>query len=191
MEVKQFYPEDLKEWRKWLEKNHLKENKIAVIRYKKHTGKNSPSHLELMHEAICFGWIDTTIKRLDDEKYLINFSKRNEKSRWSENTLSYAKNLIKEGKMVEHGMIHYKAGLKKPTLDSEVSKNPETPEDLKEELKKIKLQEKFENFPKSYKRMYLRWIERAKMKETKKKRRREVVEGVRENKKGWGVGGVK
>ncbi|MSS75079.1 hypothetical protein EXS73_02610 [Candidatus Pacearchaeota archaeon] len=51
----------LQEWRAWLHKNHLTEKKIALISYKKHTGKPSISHQEAMHEAICFDWIDTTL----------------------------------------------------------------------------------------------------------------------------------
>ena len=67
-EVKQIYFPTRDAWRNWLKKNHLSKRKIAVIVYKKHTGKPSPNHKELMEEAICFGWIDTTIKRFDHEK---------------------------------------------------------------------------------------------------------------------------
>ena len=79
--VKAFYPKNRQEWRNWLEKNHDKEKKVAVIKYKKHTGKPSISHKESMEEAICFGWIDTTLKRLDDERYGVTFVKRNKNSR--------------------------------------------------------------------------------------------------------------
>src|ERR1051325_4388110 len=86
-------------WRNWLEQNHQKTTKIALLLYKKHTGKPSLSHRESMEEAICFGWIDTTIKRLDEDRYLRRFSRRTSKSKWSENTLSYAKALLTAGKM--------------------------------------------------------------------------------------------
>jgi len=184
-EVKQIYPKNIDEWRKWLDKNHIKESKVAVIRYKKHTGKNSPSHLELMHEAICFGWIDTTIKRLDEDKYIINFSKRNDKSRWSSNTLSYGKKMIELGKMAEEGMKHYLAGLKRPTLDSEVSKNPRMPSELKERLKKSNAEENFNKFAPSYRRTLLRYLERAKLPETREKRIGQIVQRSIENKKSW------
>lgn len=186
--MKIIYPKTLSDWRRWLKKNHLKENKVAVIRYKKHTGKNSPNHMELMHEAICFGWIDTTIKRLDDEKYLINFSRRNDKSKWSENTLGYAKKLLKEGRMSVEGIKHYQAGLKKPTHDAGISKNPRIPNDLKEELKKKgNAYDNFKKFSKSGRRMYLRWLQRAKMKETRGKRIREIVERAVNNRKDWNL----
>ena len=68
-------------FRRWLEKNHEKEAKVAVILHKKHTAKTSPTHRELVDEAICFGWIDTTVKRLDEDRYIRNFTKRTKNSR--------------------------------------------------------------------------------------------------------------
>ena len=173
---KKIYFKDRKEWRAWLKKNHKKEKKIAIIKYKKHTGKPSLSHKESMEEAICFGWIDTTIKRLDEDRYLRRFAKRSDKSRWSENTLGYAKELIKQKKMAPEGVKYYLEGLKKPTHDFGIARNPEIPNALKIELEKNKkAKENFDKFATSYKKMYLRWIERAKRKETREKRIKEVV----------------
>jgi len=181
--IKQIYFKDRNAWRKWLEENHLKENKIAAIRYKKHTNTPSPTHQELMHEAICFGWIDTTVKRLDEERYLINFSKRNKNSRWSDNTLSYGKEMIRQGKMSEEGLKYYTQGLKRPSLDFNIPKNPPMPKDLKEMLSKDKKAEtNFNNFAQSYKRVYLRWIERAKTKPTREKRINQVFNRALKNK---------
>ncbi len=83
---------DRNDFRKWLEENHNKETKVGIILHKRHTGKPAPTHRELIEEAICFGWIDTIIKKLDDDRYLRNFSRRNNNSKWSDNTLGYAKN---------------------------------------------------------------------------------------------------
>ena len=93
-----------KQWRNWLEKNHAKESKVSIILHKKHTGKPSITHKESMEEAICFGWIDTTLKRLDEDTYQRTFVKRNDKSKWSQNTLRYGKELIKEGLMTNAGL---------------------------------------------------------------------------------------
>ena len=65
-----------KDFGKWLAKNHQKESKMAVIVHKKHTGKPFPTHRELIEEAICWGWIDTTIKRLDEDTFVRHFSRR-------------------------------------------------------------------------------------------------------------------
>jgi uncharacterized protein YdeI (YjbR/CyaY-like superfamily) len=185
-EVKAFYPKNREEWRKWLEKNHLKEKKIGLVRYKKHTGKPSLTHMEAMHEAICFGWIDTTVNRIDDEKYLINFSRRNEKSKWSDNTISYGKSLLKDGKMSPFGIKMFKEGLAKPTHDHGIPKNPDMPIELKREVEKNKtLKEKFEKVSPSAKRMYYRMILRGKQEETRKKTAEKIIKIVLNDKKGW------
>lgn len=180
--IKQAYFKNTEEWRAWLENNHDKEDKIAIINYKKHTKKPSMSHKEAMHEAICFGWIDTTIKRLDDTRYIRNFSRRTDKSRWSSNTLSYAKKMIKKGKMHNSGLKFYKEGLKKPTIDFMTEKNPPAPEDLLSELRKNSSAHKnFNSLAPSYKRNYIRWILRPKTAETRKKRISIAVERLSKN----------
>lgn len=182
--VKSVYAKNPKEWRNWLLKNHKKETKVNLIKFKKHTGKPSLTPKEAMDEAICFGWIDTTVKRLDEERYMQRFSKRGKNASWSKNTLSYAKRLIKEGKMVEAGLEAYKKGLKKKPLDHGLQKNPQMPEDLKKELEKTKkAKENFDKMSKSYKRYYLWWIERAKRPETRNKRIKEVVKRIKQGKK--------
>lgn len=183
MVEKIFYPKNIQEWRSWLEKNHEKEKKVAILAYKKHTGKPSLTHKEAMHEAICFGWIDTTLKSLDENKYIRNFAKRSKNSKWSNNTLSYAKQLIKEKRMAPAGLAAYKAGLKKPTHDHGIPKNPNTPEDLIRELEKNKAKEKFNSLAPSYKRTYLRWLYRAKRPETRIKRINAIVNQTLSNNK--------
>lgn len=182
-EPKQIYCKSSKEWRTWLEKNHLKEKTIALIKYKKHTGKPSLFGNQAMMDAICYGWIDTTVKKLDEEKYIQRFAKRNEKSKWSINTLKYGKDLFEKGLMSEYGIKMYKEGLAKKPHDADIPLNPETPEDLKKELGKHKLKEKFETIAPSTKRMFLRWLFRAKQAETREKRIGQIINLVKENKK--------
>jgi uncharacterized protein YdeI (YjbR/CyaY-like superfamily) len=182
--IKRIYAKNRKEWRRWLRKNHKKESKGSLIKYKKHTGKPSLTSKEAMEEAICFGWIDTTVNRLDEERYMQRFSKRSKNSRWSKNTLRYAKNLLEQGKMSKAGIEAYEKGLKRKPFDHKRSKNPKTPQDLIKELDKSrKAMENFEKMAKSYRRFYIWWIEDAKRIETRKKRIKEVVKRVKEGKK--------
>jgi len=97
METKKIKIFSKEEFRNWLQKNHVKENKVSVVLHKKHTGKPSPTHRELIEEAICFGWIDTILRRVDENRNNRRHSKRTKNSRWSDNTLSYAKKLLEEG----------------------------------------------------------------------------------------------
>lgn len=173
-----------KDFRKWLAKNHKKEKRVAVVLHKKHTGKSAPSHRELIEEAICFGWIDTTLKRLDDDTFLRNFAKRTPASTWSDNTLRYAKDLIGRKKMSPEGLKFYKLGLKKPTHDHGIPKNPEMPPELEKALTKSKkANANFDNFPPSTKRVFYRWILRAKLPSTRVKRVKQTVMQARRNNK--------
>lgn len=185
--MKEIYFPSRKEWRAWLEKNHDKEDRIALIKYKKHTGKPSMTYREAMDEAICFGWIDTTIKKLDDARYMRRFARRTSKSKWSVNTLKYGKRLIEEGLMSPAGLKFYHEGLAKGPFDAGRSKNPRIPSDLKKELNKNKTAEKnFRGFAPSYRRTFLRWLEGAKLPETRKKRIDIILGKAEANDKRWG-----
>ena len=165
-----------KEWRNWLRKNHKKEKKIAIILHKKHTGKPSISHKESMEEAICFGWIDTTIKRLDQDTYQRCFVKRTDKSRWSKNTLRYAKELIKKRKMCQEGLRRYNQAKDIPPLDYNIPKNPDPPEEMKKMLNKNL--KKFMNLAPSTKKMWIYMFIKSKKTETKQKRIKEILKSL-------------
>jgi len=164
------------DWRTWLAKNHLKEKKVAMVSHKKHTGKPFLSHRTAMEEAICFGWIDTTIKRLDEDKFVRYFVRRGDHANWSINTLRYAKDLLAAGKMAPAGISRYKEGLRKKPHDHGLPTRPDMPAGLKKALatKKAAL-ENFEEFPPSAKYAFYRWILRAKGDDTKARRIDAVV----------------
>jgi len=169
MENKSVIVKTRKQWRNWLSKNHDKEKKVSLVSYKKHTGVPSINHRESMDEAICFGWIDTTIKRLDEEKFQRTFVKRKSNANWSKNTLSYAEKLIEEKKMMPAGLKAYELGKKKLPHDHDA--NYEIPKELEKLFAKNKRAEKdYQNLTPSYRKGINRWINRAKLKETKEKR---------------------
>ena len=173
-----------KEFRSWLRKNHKKEHKLAVVVHKKHTGKSFPTHREMIEEAICFGWIDTTIKRLDENTFLRHFSRRTDKSKWSDNTLSYAKRLAAEGKMSPEGMRFYGLGKAKPTHDHGIPKNPDMPIELKKALaNNAKAKRAVEAYPPSTKRALYRWILRGKQPATREKTVKKIIASALASKK--------
>ena len=117
VEVKQ-----LKDLVDWFEANHETEERVVFKIYKKHTGHPVPSHNEQLRAAICYGWIDTTVKRIDDETFMRVFVKRKENAGWSENTLRYASELKAQGKMKKLGLEHYQRALKKKANSRAASK---------------------------------------------------------------------
>jgi uncharacterized protein YdeI (YjbR/CyaY-like superfamily) len=165
-----------KELRAWLRTNHQKEDKLAVLVHKKHTSKSFPTHREMIEEAICYGWIDTTIKRLDEDTFLRHFSRRTDKSKWSDNTLSYAKRLAAEGKMSPEGMRFYLMGKAKPTHDHGIPKNPDMPIELKKALaKNPKAKRAIEAYSPSVKRALFRSILRGKQTVTREKTAKKII----------------
>ena len=181
---KPIYFKSIKEWRAWLIKNHLKKDKVTIIRYKKHTGKKSPTPHEFMHEAICFGWIDTTAKRVDEDTYSIRYSRRSPSSRWSHNTLRYGRNMIEEWRMFPEGLRCFLLGINRPVLGHDIPDNPDVPNYLEKELNKNKkAKNNFYGFSPSLRRMLLRWLLGAKTEETRKKRVKEIVRKAIENEK--------
>ena len=91
------------QFRQWLMKNHQKKKEIWLINYKKATRKPSIPYVEAVEEAICFGWIDSTEKSMDAERYATRFSPRKPKSNWTETNKERARRMIVEGKMTEAG----------------------------------------------------------------------------------------
>lgn len=167
--MKTFHAKDLTDWRRWLEKNHLKEDGVILIKYKKHAGKPIIHNRDSMKQAICFGWIDTTARRIDEDRYAIKYVKRNKNSKWSINTLSYGKELSKKGLMSPFGIKMYKEGLQKKPHDADLPKNPKMPEELKKELEKTKKSDKFMKLAPSVRKTYFRMFLRTKRPETKNK----------------------
>jgi uncharacterized protein YdeI (YjbR/CyaY-like superfamily) len=174
---------NLADWRDWLEKNHLKEDKVFLIKYKKHTGKPIIYNKDSMKEAICFGWIDTTTRRVDEDRFGITYVKRNKNSKWSKNTLSYGKELFEKGLMSPFGIKMYKEGLAKKPHDEGIPDNPRVPKYLKKELEKEQVLENFKKIALSYKRTLLRWLLRAKQDKTRKKRMKLILQSLKNKQK--------
>ena len=92
-------PKSRAAWRAWLERHHARRDEIWVVSYKKHTGKASVSYDEAVEEAICFGWIDGLVKRVDDERHMQRFTPRRKGSVWS------AVNLRRFARLVEQKLV--------------------------------------------------------------------------------------
>ena len=95
---------------------HAKENEIWLVFYKKAMGRPTINYGAAVEEALCFGWIDSIIKKIDDTKYARKFTIRKDQSKWSELNKKRAEKMIKEGRMTEAGFSKIK--IAKQTMDS-------------------------------------------------------------------------
>lgn len=152
MEItKTFHAASREEWRKWLQENHAKEKDIWLLFYRKETGKPHVSYSEAVQEAICFGWIDSTVKKVDHESRAQRFTPRNPKSGWSELNKERARRMIRDKKMTKAGLA---------VLCDLSSDTFKIPADILRVLKKDKLVwNNFRKFPESYQRIRIGFID--------------------------------
>lgn len=112
------YFENRETFREWLAQNHAVSPGIWVGFYKKHTGKQGLSQQDAVEEALCFGWIDSQVNRVDDERYIQRFTPRNIKSVWSKINRDRAERLIAEGRMTEAGLVKIEAAKENGNWDA-------------------------------------------------------------------------
>ena len=177
---------DNETWRRWLEKNHDKETEVWILTYKVHTGRKCLRYFEALDEALCWGWIDSRVRRMDDEKHLMRFAPRKPKSIWSLSNRGRVERLVKQGRMTIHGLAKVEAAKESGEWDKAIAPStpPNMPPDLREALKKNEPAWKnFRGLARSYRTQYIYWIITAKRAETRKKRIDEVVKRARQNKR--------
>jgi uncharacterized protein YdeI (YjbR/CyaY-like superfamily) len=156
-------------WRRWLERNHDTEKEIWLAFAKKGSGKTTLTYEEALDEALCFGWIDTLVKRLDDDYYQQRFVPRKASSKWSAVNLKKFAALEKAGRMTDAGRAAKPAGVKPPPRRFE--SGDEIPPFIAAELALHPVAQEFWNeIPPSHRRNYIRWITEAKQEETRRRR---------------------
>lgn len=182
MEPDTIYVATREEWREWLAENHDKSKGIWLIYYKKGSGKPRVPYDGAVEEALCFGWIDSTVRRLDEEKYAQRFTPRNPDSGWSELNIKRMEKLIGEGRVTEAGLSKYRdpAARRSTTRDLDYVTPPGFMEALEKEPDAAAY---FNKLPPSQTKLFFRWINDAKREETKQKRIAEAVELLAQGKK--------
>lgn len=176
-----FCPTSQTDWRIWLMENHDKKQSVWLIFFRKSTGIPSLTWSEAVDEALCFGWIDSTKKSIDAQRYIQYFSRRKPKSTWSKVNKDKVKLLIDNGLMTNVGLKCIEIAKENGTwtiLDD--VENLVIPDDLAKALKENNAMEYFQNLTKSVKKMMLHRVLFAKRLETKKKRIAEIVEELSE-----------
>ena len=162
------------EWRRWLREHHRSKSQIWLVFRKRHTGTTSLTYDDAVEEALCFGWIDSLVRRLDDDRYARKFTPRKEDSRWSSiNRRRYAD-------VEARGLLTAAGRERAPTSRSGDAPRPRDLSVLPAYIEKALRAEpgawvNLERLPPSYRRAYVGWIDAAKREETKARRLREAV----------------
>lgn len=169
-------------WRAWLKKHYRSEKDVWLIYYKKRSGKPRIPYNDAVEEALCFGWIDSTTRRVDGDRYAQRFSPRNPKSPYSQANLERLKALVKRGKVAKDVL----AGL--GNLRAEAFR---VPQDILKAIKANPMAWKnFREFSKSYIRIRTAYIDGARDRPEEFKRRLANFIRRTEKKQRIGFGGI-
>jgi uncharacterized protein YdeI (YjbR/CyaY-like superfamily) len=147
-----------KEWRSWLKKHGKEKAEIWLVYYKKGSGKPRIPYNDAVEEALCFGWIDSILKPIDDEKYAQRFSPRRPGSQLSAMNRERIRKLARSKKMTAAGLKAVQHATKKPAAEAPFVLPPDIRAAL---MADKKTWNNFTKFPKSYKRIRIGWITAA------------------------------
>jgi uncharacterized protein YdeI (YjbR/CyaY-like superfamily) len=171
----------LQQWRKWLAAHHDSESEVWLVFNKLHTGKESIAYTDALDEALCFGWVDSLVKRLSDDQFARKFTPRKPDSRWSDvNRKRYAQ-LAADGRLKAPGLARAPTDR---TYDVRIRKEWKMPGYMEAALKKNPAAKRFfETLAPGYQRKYIGWIDSAKQEETKLRRLAEAIRLLEQGKK--------
>jgi uncharacterized protein YdeI (YjbR/CyaY-like superfamily) len=169
-------------WRTWLEEHHESAREIWLVLLKKHVARPSVTLEEAVEEALCFGWIDGHLRRIDEESHALRFTPRGRRSIWSQSNKDRVARLIEEGRMTPAGLAAVEAAKANGEWDAASAREDvdTVPEDLARALREVGISEAFTSMAPSHRKAYLYWVNEAKRDETRRRRIAETVRRVRE-----------
>jgi uncharacterized protein YdeI (YjbR/CyaY-like superfamily) len=187
LELNTVYVSDRDRWRAWLAKNHDREpDGVWLVYYKQHSGKPSIEYDASVEEALCFGWVDSLIRKLDEERYARKFTPRKPDSHWSESNRRRVERLTAQGRMEAPGLAlveHAKANGRwqdapEPAISETISAEFRRALDRSEAARLF-----FEKLTDAQRRHYVVWINQAKMEPTKRRRINESIKLLEQGRK--------
>jgi len=165
-------------WRAWLERRHALESGIWMVFYKPAKGV---TYAEAVEEALCFGWIDSVIHRLDDKRYARKFTPRKSTGHWSAINLERIRRLKRAGLVTDAGLV--KLGKNVRAYVPLMQRRMAVPVDLRRALaRNPKARQHFADLAPSYRRHYVAWIATARKDETRARRVRQAIARLMKNK---------
>jgi uncharacterized protein YdeI (YjbR/CyaY-like superfamily) len=180
--TKTLYVTNRKDWRKWLREHYKTEKEIWLVYYRKETGKPRIEYNDAVEEALCFGWIDSIVKTLDEERTVQRFSPRKPKSKYSPANLERLRKLVKQQKVIKE------VGA---TLGDIFEEQFEIPGDILKEIQANQQAWKnFQKFSEAYKRIRIGFIDGARNRPEEFKKRLHYFIKMTEKNKQYGFGGI-
>ena len=161
-----------RQWRTWLEKHHASSPGVWLVFHKAHTGVKSIGYEDTVREALCFGWIDSLVKRLDDDRYALKITPRQPASKWSDLNRKRWAELNAAGLLAPPGLAAAPTNrtyAPRPVI-------PDLPGYIASALKEnSRAWEFFRQLAPTYRRDFVVWIHTAKRAETRQNRIRESI----------------
>lgn len=184
-EKEHLYFKKASDWREWLHHNHDSSTGVYLIFYKVSSPFESMRWEEAVQVAICYGWIDSTVRNIDEHSRKQIFSPRKDKSVWSKINKTYIEKLIDENLMHASGLAKIEIAKKNGSWNSlDEVEDLIIPNDLTEAFNQNQIAfENYNNFSRSYRKSYLYWLNQAKRPETRNDRIATIIKLCQENKK--------
>lgn len=161
------------QWRRWLACHHDSKSEVWLVFHKRHTRRASIAYEDAVDEALCFGWVDSLIKRLDEDRYARKFTPRKPDSIWSTTNRKRYARLQASGRLMPAGVN------RAPTDRRYDARRPlpsKVPQYIQAALRKRpKAWSAFERLAPSHRRRYVAWIDFAKQQATKVRRLQEAI----------------
>jgi uncharacterized protein YdeI (YjbR/CyaY-like superfamily) len=166
------------EFYEWLEENHGTADEVYVGFHKQHTGKRAMSWSEAVDQALCFGWIDGRVNKIDDDRYMQRFTPRKPSSNWSKVNVEKVARLIEDGRMRPPGLVAFEKRKDYRTgVYSFERENWELPPEYDARLRaNAAAVEYFDGRPPSYRRAAIHWVLSAKREETRERRLAQLIQ---------------
>jgi len=182
-DLKRVTPKSRAAWRTWLEAHHSSSTGVWLVFAKKHTGLPTLSYEDAVQEALCFGWIDSLVKSIDDRFHMQMFTPRKARSAWSATNKARLARLVKQGAMAPAGLAAVAAAKKSGSWNSYAAVDALTiPPELQRALDNSPDAKKnWPTYSASAQRSFLHMVNGAKRPETREKYVRRVIDLVANN----------
>lgn len=180
--IETFYTADRRVWRRWLRQHCKVKNEIWLVYYRRDSGRKRIAYNDAVEEALCFGWIDSTVRKLDEDRFAQRFSPRKPKSKYSQANVERLRLLASEGKVSADVLA---------TLGPVLKTRPRISEDILRALRaRPKAWQNFRKFSASYRRIRIAFIDGARKRPKEFRKRLDYFVRMTEQGRTFGFGGI-